>query len=127
MNDAGIAALALRVSGLDEIVEKVTSGGFALSSGIVEQVLPDGAILRVAVCRGPDNVKVILVQPPAGRKSLARPVGRGGPIASIGFRSGIAVMGHDANGAPGPDRPPALADRTLPHPAVLSRRGATRL
>lgn len=71
MNDAGIAALALRVSGLDAIVARVEAGGFTLSSGIVEQILPDGAILRVAVCRGPDNVKVILVQPPEGRKSLA--------------------------------------------------------
>jgi catechol 2,3-dioxygenase-like lactoylglutathione lyase family enzyme len=71
MNDAGIAALALRVSGLDELVERVHAGGFTLSSGVVEQILPDGAILKVAVCRGPDNVKVILVQPPAGRKSLA--------------------------------------------------------
>lgn len=71
MNDAGIAALALRVSGLDELVARVHAGGFTLSSGIVEQILPDGAILQVAVCRGPDNVKVILVEPPAGRKSLA--------------------------------------------------------
>jgi catechol 2,3-dioxygenase-like lactoylglutathione lyase family enzyme len=71
MHDAGIAALALRVSGLDEIVGRVEAGGFRLSSGIVEQILPDGAILRVAVCIGPDNVKTILVQPPSGRKSLA--------------------------------------------------------
>jgi catechol 2,3-dioxygenase-like lactoylglutathione lyase family enzyme len=72
MNDAGIAALALRVTGLDELVERVEAGGFALLSGIVEQVLPDGAILKVAVCLGPDSVKVILVEPPADRKSLAR-------------------------------------------------------
>ena len=71
MNDAGIAALALRVTGLDEVVGRVRAGGFTLTSGVVEQVLPDGAILRVAICRGPDNTKVILVEPPAGRKSLA--------------------------------------------------------
>lgn len=71
MNDAGIAALALRVSGLDEIVGWVEEGGFTLPAGIVDQILPDGAVLRVAVCRGPDDVKTILVQPPSGRKSLA--------------------------------------------------------
>ncbi len=70
MNDAGIAALALRVSGLDAMVGRVEAGGYKLTSGIVEQILPDGAILKVAVVRGPDNTKVILVQPPEGRKSL---------------------------------------------------------
>jgi catechol 2,3-dioxygenase-like lactoylglutathione lyase family enzyme len=71
MNDAGIAALALRVTGLDRLVEAVEAGGYRLLSGIVEQTLPDGAILRVAVCIGPDKVKIILVEPPVGRKSLA--------------------------------------------------------
>ena len=71
MNDAGIAALALRVSGLREIVGRVEAGGYKVQSGIVEQILPDGAILKVAVCLGPDNTKVILVEPPSGRKSLA--------------------------------------------------------
>jgi catechol 2,3-dioxygenase-like lactoylglutathione lyase family enzyme len=71
MNDAGIAALALRVTGLDGLVEAVQTGSYSLLSGIVEQILPDGAILRVAVCIGPDRVKIILVEPPVGRKSLA--------------------------------------------------------
>jgi catechol 2,3-dioxygenase-like lactoylglutathione lyase family enzyme len=73
MNDAGIAALALRVSGLGRLVAAVEAGGYKLLSGVVEQKLPDGAILRVAVCIGPDKVKIILVEPPAGRKSLASP------------------------------------------------------
>jgi catechol 2,3-dioxygenase-like lactoylglutathione lyase family enzyme len=71
MNDAGISALALRVTGLTELVRRVEQGGFSVLSGIVEQALPDGAVLRVAVCTGPDNVKTILVEPPAGRKSLS--------------------------------------------------------
>ena len=71
MNDAGISALALRVTGVEELVGRVEGGGFTVTSGIVEQVLPDGAILKVAVCCGPDNVTVILVEPPADRKSLA--------------------------------------------------------
>ena len=66
-----IVALALRVTGVEELVRRVEGGGFAVTSGIVEQVLPDGAILKVAVCCGPDNVTVILVEPPADRKSLA--------------------------------------------------------
>jgi catechol 2,3-dioxygenase-like lactoylglutathione lyase family enzyme len=71
MNDAGISALALRVVGVEELVGRVEGEGFAVTSGIVEQVLPDGAVLKVAVCQGPDNVTVILVEPPADRKSLA--------------------------------------------------------
>ena len=70
MNDAGLTALALRVEGVIELAGRVEAAGYSLLSGIVEQVLPDGAILRVAVCIGPDKVKVILVEPPAGRKSL---------------------------------------------------------
>ena len=70
MNDAGISALALRVTGLPELVRRVKEGGFAILSGIVEQALPDGAILHVAVCLGPDNVKTILVEPPPDRRSL---------------------------------------------------------
>jgi catechol 2,3-dioxygenase-like lactoylglutathione lyase family enzyme len=73
MNDAGISALALRVTELKDLVGRVKAAGFVVTSGIVEQILPDGAILRVAVCQGPDNVTVILVEPPAERKSLAGP------------------------------------------------------
>lgn len=71
MNDAGIAALALRVTNLNDLVDGVQAAGFSLSSAVVEQILPDGAILKVAVCRAPDNVKIILVEPPPNRKSLA--------------------------------------------------------
>ena len=70
MNDAGLTALALRVEGVIELAGRVEAAGYSLLSGIVEQELPDGAILRVAVCIGPDKVKIILVEPPAGRKSL---------------------------------------------------------
>ena len=70
MNDVGIVALALRVNGIETLAARVEAAGYRLLSGIVEQILPDGAILKVAVCIGPDQVKVILVQPPEGRKSL---------------------------------------------------------
>ena len=71
MNDVGLVALALRVNGLTDLVRRVEVAGYGFLSGIVEQTLPDGAILRVAVCLGPDQVKIILVEPPASRKSLA--------------------------------------------------------
>lgn len=71
MNDAGIAALALRVCDLESLAERIASAGFTLTSGVVDQRLPDGATLKVAICRGPDNVKVILVEPPVGRKSCS--------------------------------------------------------
>ncbi|MBA3516540.1 MAG: VOC family protein [Rhizobiales bacterium] len=70
MNDAGIVALALRVRNLVELVGRVEAGGLTISSGIVEQILPDGAVLRVAVCTAPDGVRIILVEPPEGRRSL---------------------------------------------------------
>jgi hypothetical protein len=55
---------------LETLVSKIEASGYGFRSGIVEQSLPDGAILKVAVCIGPDRVKVILVEPPPGRKSL---------------------------------------------------------
>lgn len=70
MSDAGIAALALRVSGIEKLIDRVRLGGFAMSSELVAQTLPDGAVLKVAVCRGPDGVTVIFVEPPPGRRSL---------------------------------------------------------
>ncbi|MDQ3559710.1 MAG: hypothetical protein M3453_11120 [Pseudomonadota bacterium] len=70
MNDAGIVALALRVRNLVELVGRVEAGGLTISSGIVEQILPAGAVLRVAVCTAPDGVRIILVEPPEGRRSL---------------------------------------------------------
>lgn len=71
MSDAGLAALALRVDHVEEIVGRIRGAGYATSSDIVEQTLPDGAVLKVVVCSGPDGVTVILVEPPVGRRSLA--------------------------------------------------------
>lgn len=70
MPDAGLAALNLRVAGMAAIAERIQAAGFAMTSEIVEQTLPDGAILKAAVCLGPDGVTIILVEPPAGRRSL---------------------------------------------------------
>lgn len=70
MPDAGLAALNLRVSRIEELADRIRAGGFVMSSEVVEQTLPDGATLKVGVCRGPDDVTVILVEPPAGRRSL---------------------------------------------------------
>lgn len=70
MPDAGLAALNLRVTGMAALVDRIVAGGFAMGSEIVEQTLPDGAILNVAVCRGPDGVTLILVEPPVGRRTL---------------------------------------------------------
>ncbi len=71
MNDAGIVALALRVTDVSAFVHRIDAGGYAMPAGLVEQILPDGAVLQVLVVRGPDAVTVILVEPPEGRRSLA--------------------------------------------------------
>lgn len=70
--DVGLFSINLRVTGIEALIERVEAGGFELTSdGVVEQILPDGGVIKVAVVRGPDEVAVILVQLPEGRESLA--------------------------------------------------------
>jgi catechol 2,3-dioxygenase-like lactoylglutathione lyase family enzyme len=70
--DIGYFSLNFRVTDIDAVVGRVKSAGFTLTSkGIVDQVLPDGGVIRVAVIHGSDDVIVILVQLPEGRASLA--------------------------------------------------------
>jgi catechol 2,3-dioxygenase-like lactoylglutathione lyase family enzyme len=69
--DAGILSLNLRVTGIEAIIDRLVAGGYEPSSTIVPQTLPDGGVLKVAVCRAPDGVAIILVELPPGRGSLA--------------------------------------------------------
>lgn len=69
--DAGLLAVNLRVTGIADLVDRLTTGGYPPSSPIVDQELPDGGVLRVVVCRAPDDVSILLVELPAGRASLA--------------------------------------------------------
>jgi catechol 2,3-dioxygenase-like lactoylglutathione lyase family enzyme len=70
--DVGYFSLNFRVTDIDAVVSRVSEAGFRLTSnGIVDQVLPDGGVIRVAVIHGADDVIVILVQLPEGRASLA--------------------------------------------------------
>jgi catechol 2,3-dioxygenase-like lactoylglutathione lyase family enzyme len=69
-NDAGILAVNLRVADIEGLVGRVTAGGYAVPSGVVDQVLPDGGVIRVAVAIGPDGETIILVELPEGRASL---------------------------------------------------------
>jgi catechol 2,3-dioxygenase-like lactoylglutathione lyase family enzyme len=70
--DIGYFSLNFRVTGIDAVVARVKAAGYSLTSnGIVDQVLPDGGVIRVAVIHGADDVIVILVQLPEGRASLA--------------------------------------------------------
>jgi catechol 2,3-dioxygenase-like lactoylglutathione lyase family enzyme len=69
-NDAGLLAINLRVTEIDGLVARVLAGGYSVPSGIVDQTLPDGAVIRVAVTEGPDAETIILVQLPEGRDSL---------------------------------------------------------
>jgi catechol 2,3-dioxygenase-like lactoylglutathione lyase family enzyme len=68
--DAGILSVNLRVTGLADIVGRLTAGGYPPSSPVVPQTLPDGAIIQVQVCRAPDGVTIILVELPEGRDRL---------------------------------------------------------
>ena len=70
--DIGLFSINLRVTGVEALVERMLTGGYELTSdGVVDQVLPDGGVIKVAVVRGPDEVTVILVELPEGRESLA--------------------------------------------------------
>lgn len=73
--DPGLMAVNLLVSDVDDIVARLTAAGYPPSSGIVPQTLPDGGQIRVVVCRGPDDVAILLVELPPGQTSLAAPVG----------------------------------------------------
>ena len=69
--DAGLLSVNLRVVGIEAIVERLTDAGYPPRSGIVDQVLPDGGVIKVAICRAPDDVTIILVDLPEGRASLS--------------------------------------------------------
>lgn len=69
--DAGLLAINLRVTGITDLVDRLTAGGYPPFSPIVDQVIPDGSVLRVAACRAPDDVSILLVELPAERMSLA--------------------------------------------------------
>lgn len=70
--DEGLFSVNLRVTEIETLVARIREGGYEVTSnGIVDQVLPDGGVIRVAVIRGADQVAVILVALPAGRESLA--------------------------------------------------------
>ncbi len=69
--DAGLSLLSLRVTGIEELMARITGAGFCFTSDLVRQTLPDGAVVNVAVCRGPDGVSVTLSELPSDRTSLS--------------------------------------------------------
>ena len=71
--DAGLMAVNLRVTGIEAIVDRLNAAGYEPSSAIVPQDLPDGGRIKVVVCRAPDRVRILLVELPPGRASLAGP------------------------------------------------------
>lgn len=69
--DPGLMAVNLLVEGIDDVVDRLTGAGHPPTSGPIVQTLPDGAQIKVAVCAAPDDVAILLVGLPPGRKSLA--------------------------------------------------------
>lgn len=68
--DAGLSLLSLRVTGIEELMTRIVEAGFTFTSELVRQTLPDGAVVKVAVCNGPDGVSVTLSELPTDRMSL---------------------------------------------------------
>jgi catechol 2,3-dioxygenase-like lactoylglutathione lyase family enzyme len=69
-DEPGINLISFRVHAIDQLVERITAAGYRFTSAVVSQPLPDGAIAKVAVCRGPDQVAITLTELPEGRQSL---------------------------------------------------------
>jgi catechol 2,3-dioxygenase-like lactoylglutathione lyase family enzyme len=69
--DPGLMAVNLKVRGIEEIVSRLEAAGYPPRSEIVPQTLPDGGVIKVVVCRAPDDVAILLVELPPGRASLA--------------------------------------------------------
>jgi catechol 2,3-dioxygenase-like lactoylglutathione lyase family enzyme len=68
--DAGILSVNLRVRDIEALVARLAEGGYPSSSGIVPQALPDGGVIKVAICPAPGGVTIILVELPEGRGGL---------------------------------------------------------
>lgn len=70
LNSPGINLLSLRVSGIEALIEKIGRAGYTFTSPMVSQPLPDGRLVKVAVCRGPDDTAITLTELPDSRRSL---------------------------------------------------------
>jgi catechol 2,3-dioxygenase-like lactoylglutathione lyase family enzyme len=69
-HEPGIRFLSLHVAGIEALVSRVERSGYAFTSPIVAQPLPDGDVAKVAVCRGPDGVGITFTELPGGRRHL---------------------------------------------------------
>ena len=56
--DAGILSVNLRVTGIEALVGRLADGGYPSSSWIVPQSLPDGGVIKVAICPAPGGVTI---------------------------------------------------------------------
>jgi catechol 2,3-dioxygenase-like lactoylglutathione lyase family enzyme len=70
-DEPGINLLSFRVHTIEALVARIEAAGYRFTSAVVSQPLADGAIAKVAVCRGPDQVAITLTELPEGRQSLA--------------------------------------------------------
>jgi catechol 2,3-dioxygenase-like lactoylglutathione lyase family enzyme len=69
-NEPGINLLSLRVNDVEQLVQRLVEGGYSFTSPLVTQRLPDGRLVKVAVCLGPDSTPVTLTELPDHRRSL---------------------------------------------------------
>ena len=68
--EPGINLLSIRVEGIEELIGRIEEAGYRFTSPLVAQPLPDGRLVKVAVCIGPDTTPVTLTQLPDHRRSL---------------------------------------------------------
>jgi catechol 2,3-dioxygenase-like lactoylglutathione lyase family enzyme len=69
--DAGLSFVALTCSDLDDLVARLVSAGVPFVSEVVEQLLDDGAIVKVVYCFAPEGTTITLVELPKNRQRLA--------------------------------------------------------
>lgn len=70
LDQPGINLLSLRVTAIEAVVDRLTAGGYTFTSDVVSQPLPDGAVAKVIVCRGPDGIAITLTELPKGKRTL---------------------------------------------------------
>jgi catechol 2,3-dioxygenase-like lactoylglutathione lyase family enzyme len=69
-NEPGINLITLRVEAIEDLIQAIEEAGYRFTSPLVSQPLPDGRLVKVAVCLGPDATPVTLTQLPDQRRSL---------------------------------------------------------
>lgn len=60
--DAGINSVTLNVSGLDDLMDRISAAGHTFLGEVVTYAMEEGGAVRVVYCQGPDGVILTLAE-----------------------------------------------------------------